>query len=201
MQLLARDIGAELVKLDHAEYGPATLQVDQSRDAAVRGRAGYVARVDVARRLGRHVCRTAIARWRQRNAVTLRPWATRRSKIYGVQFHPEVVHTEYGRAVLDNFLHQIAGLWQRVEDGIVRRGAGRADPQARRRRRAICALSGGVDSAVAATLVARAIGERLTCIFVDHGLLRKARGRRRRRGVSRRVAPQRAWRSTRASVS
>jgi len=92
--------------------------------------------------------------------------------LYGVQFHPEVLHSEHGQQVLKHFL-DAAGCrpsWTMlniVEDSVeaVRRqvGAGRA----------ICALSGGVDSAVAAAVVQRAIGDRLTCVFVDHGLLRK----------------------------
>ncbi len=94
-------------------------------------------------------------------------------RVYGVQFHPEVVHTEHGRSVLRNFLRNVAGIadeWKMesfVEPEIerVRAQVGSAN--------VICALSGGVDSAVAATLVARAIGDRLTCVFVDHGLLRK----------------------------
>ena len=92
--------------------------------------------------------------------------------LFGVQFHPEVVHTEYGTRVLARFLElagcrpswtmlnivedQVAAIREQIGDG-----------------RAICGLSGGVDSAVAAALVQRAIGDRLTCVFVDHGLLRK----------------------------
>jgi GMP synthase (glutamine-hydrolysing) len=97
-------------------------------------------------------------------------------RIYGVQFHPEVAHTEIGRGVIANFLRRVAGIepaWQMesfVERAVaeVRERVGEG--------RVICALSGGVDSAVAATLVARAIGERLTCIFVDTGLLRAGEG-------------------------
>ncbi|WP_407940828.1 glutamine-hydrolyzing GMP synthase [Nonomuraea antri] len=92
--------------------------------------------------------------------------------LYGVQFHPEVLHSEHGQAVLKHFL-DAAGCrptWTMlniVEDSIeaVREQVGDG--------RAICALSGGVDSAVAAAIVQRAIGDRLTCVFVDHGLLRK----------------------------
>src|SRR3954468_9556162 len=91
----------------------------------------------------------------------------------GVQWHPEVLHTEHGQAVLEHFLLRIAGCrptWTMVnivEDSVeqIRRQVGD--------RRAICGLSGGVDSSVAAALVERAIGDRLTCVFVDHGLLRQ----------------------------
>ena len=93
-------------------------------------------------------------------------------RLAGVQFHPEVMHSEHGQAVLERFLHGIAGIdptWttegvieeqverirQQVGDGLV-----------------VCGLSGGVDSAVAAALVQRAVGDQLTCVFVDHGLLR-----------------------------
>jgi GMP synthase (glutamine-hydrolysing) len=112
-------------------------------------------------------------------AVTARTEATpvaavenTRDRLFGVQFHPEVLHTEHGARVLGRFLElagcrpswtmlniveeQVTAIREQVGDG-----------------RAICGLSGGVDSAVAAALVQRAIGDRLTCVFVDHGLLRK----------------------------
>jgi GMP synthase (glutamine-hydrolysing) len=172
MQLLARDVGAELVKLDHAEYGPASLVIldretplfdgvpEESRvwmshgDTVVSLPHGYRALASTAR------CHVAAMGNPKKN-------------IYGVQFHPEVVHTEYGRTILENFLTQIAGLareWKMesflersLEEIRTRVGSDKV----------ICALSGGVDSAVAATLVARAVGRQLTCIFVDHGLLRE----------------------------
>src|SRR5262245_53782462 len=90
--------------------------------------------------------------------------------LYGVQFHPEVMHTEHGMEVLRRFL-AAAGCrqnWtmQSIIDDQVASIAGQVGPA-----RAICGLSGGVDSAVAAALVQRAIGPQLTCVFVDHGLL------------------------------
>jgi GMP synthase (glutamine-hydrolysing) len=95
---------------------------------------------------------------------------------YGIQFHPEVVHTPYGQQVLTNFLADVCGCertWSPtsvIEDQIERIRAQVGDG------RAICGLSGGVDSSVAALLVHRAIGDRLTCVFVDHGLMRKDEG-------------------------
>jgi GMP synthase (glutamine-hydrolysing) len=94
-------------------------------------------------------------------------------RLFGVQFHPEVVHTERGREVLDNFLFQVCGCqpnW--TMEGFVEQEIGRIREQVGDGR-VVCGLSGGVDSAVVAALLSRAIGERLTCIFVDNGLLRR----------------------------
>src|SRR5262249_6666659 len=96
--------------------------------------------------------------------------------IYGIQFHPEVVHTPYGQEILTRFLTEVCGCEQTwsaasiVEDQIrlIRRQVGDA--------KVICGLSGGVDSSVAALLVHRAVGDQLTCVFVDHGLMRKDEG-------------------------
>jgi len=94
-------------------------------------------------------------------------------RLYGVQFHPEVVHTPHGQSLLENFLYEVAGAvpaWTPaavIEEQVERIRAQVGDE------RVLCALSGGVDSAVAALLVHKAVGAQLTCVFVDHGLLRK----------------------------
>jgi GMP synthase (glutamine-hydrolysing) len=96
--------------------------------------------------------------------------------VYGIQFHPEVVHTPYGQDVLKRFLGDVCGCdmaWSAasiVEDQIARIRDQVGDAKV------ICGLSGGVDSSVAALLVHRAIGDQLTCVFVDHGLMRKNEG-------------------------
>jgi GMP synthase (glutamine-hydrolysing) len=95
-------------------------------------------------------------------------------RMAGVQWHPEVMHTEHGQNVLEHFLHQIAGCrptWTMVN--IVEEQVDAIRAQIGDRGQAICGLSGGVDSAVAAALVQRAIGDRLTCVYVDHGLMRQ----------------------------
>jgi GMP synthase (glutamine-hydrolysing) len=93
-------------------------------------------------------------------------------RLAGVQWHPEVLHTEHGQAVLEHFLYQIAGArptWTMVN--IVDEAVDAIRAQVGDKR-VICGLSGGVDSSVAAALVQRAVGDQLTCVFVDHGLLR-----------------------------
>jgi GMP synthase (glutamine-hydrolysing) len=172
MQLLAKRLGGALVPLDHREFGPATLELDVADSPLVLGVAresrvwmshgDSVTAVPEGFRVLAHTRRCAIA-----------AMGDDARRIYGVQFHPEVVHTAAGTAILQNFLHAIAGIapaWKMdsfvdraIED--VRAHVGDAN--------VICALSGGVDSAVAATLVSRAIGKQLTCIFVDTGLMRK----------------------------
>lgn len=97
-------------------------------------------------------------------------------KLYAVQFHPEVLHTQEGTKMLSNFVYQVcgcAGDWKMdsfVEDSIkaIREKVGSG--------KVLCALSGGVDSSVAAVLLSKAVGNQLTCVFVDHGLLRKNEG-------------------------
>ena len=97
-------------------------------------------------------------------------------KLYGVQFHPEVTHTEYGTQILRNFLYGVCGC---TGDWSVEDYAERTIEEYRQKlkgKKVLLALSGGVDSSVAAALLSRAIGSDLTCVFVDHGLLRKDEG-------------------------
>jgi GMP synthase (glutamine-hydrolysing) len=171
IQLIARDLGGTIVPATHREFGPATLELQGQSPLF----AGAEKRSRVWMSHGDTVKIpppgfTTLARTASCEVAAI---GDGRRRIFGVQFHPEVVHTEAGRRIFDNFLRGIAAIaptWKMESfvDGAIaeireRVGNGRV----------LCALSGGVDSAVAATLVARAIGERLTCIFVDTGLLRK----------------------------
>jgi GMP synthase (glutamine-hydrolysing) len=168
-QLLIAELGGTVERTGAAEYGATTLETSASRLLAgtPRQQQVWMSHGDTA------VAAPPGFRVTARTAAT--PVAAvehPERRLFGVQFHPEVVHTEYGTRVLARFL-ELAGCrpnWTMlniVEDqtDAIREqvGAGRA----------ICGLSGGVDSAVAAALVQRAIGTRLTCVFVDHGLLRK----------------------------
>ncbi|MGN6170124.1 MAG: glutamine-hydrolyzing GMP synthase [Solirubrobacteraceae bacterium] len=171
MQLLARELGGDVRSAEVGEFGRSALEVREPgrllagtpqtqtcwmshRDAVFAPPPGF----------------TALA---SSTASPVAAFESEQRGVYGIQFHPEVVHTPHGQQVLTNFLKDICGCertWSPrsvIEDQLERIAAQVGDG------RAICGLSGGVDSSVAALLVHRAIGDRLTCVFVDHGLLRK----------------------------
>ena len=172
MQELARAAGGTVVPGETREFGKAELVVDAVHseifDAVPGHSQAWMSHGDTVVDLPSGFVPLA-----HTGACALAAMGNPERGWYGVQFHPEVRHTEYGRTVLHNFLRKVAGLKQTWEmSSFVDRAIDQIKMQAGGDE-AICALSGGVDSAVAASLVARAIGTKLTCIFVDHGLLRE----------------------------
>ncbi len=174
MQLLVHELGGKVEQAEVGEFGRSDLTVDEQgtllhgtpreqtcwmshRDTVYEAPPGFAALA--------HTSTSPVA------AVE----SVERG-IYGIQFHPEVVHTPYGQQILERFLAEVCECpptWSAasiVEEQIarIRQAVGEG--------RVICGLSGGVDSSVAALLVHRAVGDQLTCVFVDHGLMRKDEG-------------------------
>ena len=174
MQLLALNLGGKVESAEVGEFGRSQLTVHDAgtllkglpadqpcwmshRDTVFEAPPGF----------------TALA---SSTASPVAAFESAERQIYGIQYHPEVVHTPYGQEVLKTFLGDICGAemtWSAasiVDDQIARIRAQVGDAKV------ICGLSGGVDSSVAAVLVHRAVGDQLTCIFVDHGLMRQNEG-------------------------
>jgi len=170
-QAMARALGGEVAPDGTREYGRTELTVTEEAGAL---HAGLPTRHPVWMSHGDSVVRApegfTVTAASERAAVAA--FEDRERRLAGLQYHPEVGHSPHGQQVLRRFLHDVAGIapgWtisSIIEDTVaaIRDQIGDG--------RAICGLSGGVDSAVAAALVQRAIGHRLTCVFVDHGLLR-----------------------------
>ena len=172
MQLMAGQLGGEVSPCSMREYGSTHLFVEDNQDI-FSGLCGefmvWMSHGDQVKRVPDGFFVTASTENTKIAAI-----ANHKRKLYGVQFHPEVVHTPDGMSILRNFLFGISGLngdWTMksfIDDSIRQIRDMVSDDE-----QVVCGLSGGVDSSVAAALVHRAIGDRLTCIFVDHGLLRQ----------------------------
>lgn len=173
MQLMAQHTGGVVEQTGEREYGRAEIRIrlgdglfagfDRNEDVTV-----WMSHADSVRDVGADFAITASS-----ESTPVAAFAAGRRKLFGVQFHPEVAHTPRGGEILANFLFGVCRCpsdWTAghfIEEQVEAVGT-KVGSSAR----AICALSGGVDSAVAAVLAHRALGDRLTCIFVDHGLLR-----------------------------
>jgi GMP synthase (glutamine-hydrolysing) len=174
MQLMAQALGGRVDRTGAGEFGRAEVRLGRSElfRELTEAQTVWMSHRDsvVAPPAGARVVAGS-------GSTPIAAFEDRARGLYGIQFHPEVVHTPGGRQLLENFLYGIAGAapsWTAaavIEEQVDRvRALVGGD-------RVLCALSGGVDSAVAALLVHRAVGERLTCVFVDHGFLRKDEAR------------------------
>ena len=174
MQLVTHLLGGEVAKANHREYGRAELLIDDASDVLkklpARSRTVWMSHGDRIERMPKGF--RAIAHTDNSPVAAMKSVGGGRH-IYCLQFHPEVAHTAGGVQILKNFVYDVCGCqptWTMssyVDTAVKiiqeRVGTGKV----------ICALSGGVDSSVAAALTSRAVGSQLTCIFVDNGLLRK----------------------------
>ena len=178
-QLMAVGLGGDVLPTNRREYGPASVTItddDGLFTGIEREQPVWMSHGDSITRLPQGFHGTA-----QTDSSPYAGFVDPTRNLHAIQFHPEVVHTPAGRQVLRNFVVGIAGITQswtpsNFIDSTVNDIRDRVDPHARAAGtdgNVICALSGGVDSAVAAALVHRAVGDRLTCIYVDHGLMRK----------------------------
>ncbi len=178
-QLMALELGGDVLPTSKREYGPASVTITDGDGLFAgldRDQPVWMSHGDSITRLPEGFTSTA-----QTDSTAFAGLQSPARNLYGIQFHPEVVHTPKGRDVLRNFVVGIAGAsptWtpanfiEQTVTGIRERVNAQASATGSEGL-VICALSGGVDSAVAAALVHRAVGDRLTCIYVDHGLMRK----------------------------
>jgi GMP synthase (glutamine-hydrolysing) len=170
MQLMARDLGGAVERTGISEFGKTELEAMKSElfQHLPPEQTVWMSHRDSVTAPPRGAEVTASS-----SSTPIAAFEDRVRRLYGVQFHPEVVHTPHGQEILKNFLYEIAGAaptWTPaavIEEQVERVRAAVGGE------RVLCALSGGVDSAVAALLVHKAVGDQLTCVFVDHGLLRQ----------------------------
>jgi GMP synthase (glutamine-hydrolysing) len=170
-QAMAKSLGGEVARTGQREYGSTNVTVTGAGGVLLDGQSSgetvWMSHGDSVSAApdGFEVLAST-------DSTPVAAFASDERKLYGVQWHPEVNHSQHGQAILENFLHRAAGIPADWNSGNVI-----AEQVARIREqvgdaRVICGLSGGVDSAVAAAIVHEAVGDQLTCIFVDHGLLR-----------------------------
>ncbi|MCX4753252.1 glutamine-hydrolyzing GMP synthase [Kitasatospora purpeofusca] len=171
-QLMAKTLGGTVDNSGAREYGRTPLVVSRTGSTLFEGvpaeHSVWMSHGDACSAAPAGFTVTAST-----DVVPVAAFENDEARLYGVQYHPEVLHSDHGQQVLEHFLYRGAGLaptWTTgnvVEEQVALIRAQVGD------KRAICGLSGGVDSAVAAALVNKAIGSKLTCVYVDHGLMRK----------------------------
>jgi GMP synthase (glutamine-hydrolysing) len=170
-QAMARALGGDVARTGLSEFGRTVITVDEPGRLLADVPACFNAWMSHGDSV--HAAPAGFTALAATQGAPVAAFENTERRLAGVQWHPEVLHSEYGQRVLSTFLHEIAGIgsaWKTAaiaEEAIARVREQVGD------KRVLCGLSGGVDSAVAAAIVQRAIGDQLTCVFVDHGLLRK----------------------------
>ena len=175
IQEMALHLGGDIPKTDVGEYGFAELTVTEPSCALLDG-LPETSQVWMSHRDSVGTAPAGFSVTARTATTGVAAMEHHDRKLYATQFHPEVAHTEYGQDIIRRFLHDLAGippLWTMVniiDDAVETIQAQVGDAKV------ICGLSGGVDSSVVAALLHRAIGDQLTCVFVDHGMLRLDEG-------------------------
>ena len=170
-QVMAQQLGGEVARTGRREYGATAMTVHGDGGALLAGQpelqTTWMSHGDSVARAPEGFAVLAST-----SDTPVAAFASDERRLYGVQWHPEVKHSEYGQRVLENFLHRAAGIAANWNSGNVITEQVERIRQQVGGARVICGLSGGVDSAVAAAIVHAAVGDQLVCVFVDHGLLR-----------------------------
>lgn len=171
-QLMATTLGGTVDNTGAREYGRTPLHVSKAGSTLFEGtpdeQSVWMSHGDACSAAPEGFTVTAST-----DVVPVAAFENDEKKLYGVQYHPEVMHSTHGQQVLEHFLYRGAGITPSWTTGNVIEEQVEAIRELVGDKRAICGLSGGVDSAVAAALVQKAIGSQLTCVYVDHGLMRK----------------------------
>lgn len=174
-QLISYVLGGNVEAASAREYGKVKLEVVDPESKLLTGvkkeSTCWMSHTDYVQKMPEHFKATAVTA-----TCPTAAFENESMKLYGVQFHPEVLHSEEGNKILSNFVFNVVGCkgdWRMDEfvgESIKKLQEKIGD------KKVLCALSGGVDSSVAAVLIGKAVGKQLTCIFVDHGLMRKDEG-------------------------
>lgn len=172
-QLMAYSLGGKVEKAPTREYGKTTVKLSKSLlfDGIDTETVCWMSHTDYISRIPEGFKITAVS-----DACPCAAYENTEKKLYAVQFHPEVNHTVMGKEMLKNFLYKICGC---KGDWVMKEFAKKSIEALREKigdKKVLCALSGGVDSSVAAVMIHKAVGKQLTCVFVDNGLLRKDEG-------------------------
>jgi len=169
MQLMAQDLGGRVERTGASEFGKTAFTLGGALGEGLpEEQTGWMSHRDSVT-----AAPTGAAVTGGSDSTPIAAFEAPERGLYGTQFHPEVVHTPHGQEILKNFLYGVAGArptW--TPAAVIEEQVDRIRAQVGSER-VVCGLSGGVDSAVAALLVHKAVGDQLTCVFVDHGLLRK----------------------------